>query len=260
MLPVRLFVLAVLAATVAATAAAAAEPYNLFPPYVLQPGYYAGFLDKGAGRLKTVEAVEMASAILAGSDMGPNSAWFHPARGRYGWKWLAERYDKDRDGKITPEEFTGPADLFERLDRDGDGVLTAADFDWSERSPYVRQLMTAGQMLRSLGGDNGGKLTREDWEKTFERLSKGKGFLTPEDLRERMFPPPPRPQGAPPAGPTPMMLLQGLLDGDIGSPFEGPGVGERAPDFRLKTYDGKGNVALSDLRGQPVVLVFGSFT
>ena len=43
--------------------------------------------------------------------------------------------------------------------------------------------MTAGGMLRTLGGDNGGKITREDWEKTFERLSKGKGFITPEDLR-----------------------------------------------------------------------------
>ena len=120
--------------------------------------------------------------------------------------------------------------------------------------------MTAGGMLRTLGGDNGGKITREDWEKTFERLSKGKGFITPEDLRDRMFPPPQRPQGAPPGGPTPMTLLKGLLDGDIGSPFEGPAVGRRAPSFRLKRFDGKGEIALSDLRGKPVVLVFGSFT
>jgi len=37
-------------------------------------------------------------------------------------------------------------------------------------------------------------------------------------------------------------------------------VGDPAPDFTLKTVDGARQVALSSLRGQPVVLVFGSYT
>jgi hypothetical protein len=37
-------------------------------------------------------------------------------------------------------------------------------------------------------------------------------------------------------------------------------VGDAAPDFTLKTVDGSKQVALSSLRGQPVVLVFGSYT
>jgi len=148
----------------------------------------------------------------------------------------------------------------QRLDRDGDGTITAADFDWSEGSVYVRQLMMASGALRTLGSDNGGKITREDWEKTFERLSKGKGFITPEDLRERMFPPPERPTGPPSVEPTPSVLLKGLIQGDIGSPFEGPTLGQRAPNFRLKTHDGTKEISLADLRGKPVVLVFGSFT
>jgi hypothetical protein len=254
----RFIAIALLAAGAAAPAAAARGP---LPAYVLEPGYYAGLLDRGAARLGQLEAVEMFSAIVRGGDMGPNSAWFHPAQARHDWKWLARRYDKNGDGRITPDEFTGPESLFRRLDRDGDGAITAADFDWSERSPYVRQLMTAGQMLRTLGADNGGKITREDWERAFERMSGGKGFVTPEDLRERMFPPPERGAGAPSGGmPPPAVLLKGLLDGDIGSPFEGPGLGRRAPEFRLKTPDGKREIALSDLRGKPVVLVFGSFT
>jgi hypothetical protein len=254
-----LFVLGVLLVS-AASPATAAEPRGLFPRYVLEPGYYAGLLGKGAERLTRLEAAEMVSAILRGGDMGPNDGWFHPSQSRYGWKWLAQRYDKNGDGKITAQEFTGPEKLFERLDRDGDGAITAADFDWTERSPYVRQLMTAGQMLRAIGADNGGKITREDWEKAFERMSKGKGFVTPEDLRERLFPPPQRWQGPPGVMPTPPVLLKGLFDGDLGSPFEGPAVGQRAPEFRLKTHDGKGTIALSDLRGKPVILVFGSFT
>ncbi len=40
---------------------------------------------------------------------------------------IFERYDLDGDGKITREEFTGPAAGFERLDRNRDGVLDKAD-------------------------------------------------------------------------------------------------------------------------------------
>lgn len=39
------------------------------------------------------------------------------------------------------------------------------------------------------------------------------------------------------------------------------GEGDGAPDFTLKTVDGKREVALSRYRGrQPVVLIFGSYT
>jgi hypothetical protein len=257
---IRFFALALLLAVATAASGGAAEPHNPFPPRLLESRYYAGLLDKAGARLGRVEAVEMMSAIAGGYDMGPGGAWFHPSQGRYGWEWLARRYDKDGDGKITPEEFAGPKQLFERLDRDGDGQITAADFDWSDRSPYVQQLRAAGQILRGLGADKGGKITREDWDRAFERLARDKGFVVPEDLRARLNPPPEKPKGPPPAEPSPLVFVKGVLEGDLGSVFEGPKVGQRAPDFRLKTFDGKGEVGLSDLRGKPTVLVFGSFT
>ena len=37
-------------------------------------------------------------------------------------------------------------------------------------------------------------------------------------------------------------------------------VGDQAPDFNLELHDKSGRVALSSLRGKPVVLVFGSYT
>jgi Ca2+-binding EF-hand superfamily protein len=40
---------------------------------------------------------------------------------------LFERFDLNSDGKITREEFTGPAAAFERLDRNNDGVIDKAD-------------------------------------------------------------------------------------------------------------------------------------
>ena len=47
----------------------------------------------------------------------------------------------------------------------------------------------------------------------------------------------------------------------LGQQASGPDIGQEAPDFILRTLDGKGTVTLSDLRGKkPVVLVFGSYT
>jgi hypothetical protein len=36
-------------------------------------------------------------------------------------------YDKDKDGRVTSEEFAGGEAVFRRLDRNRDGALTAAD-------------------------------------------------------------------------------------------------------------------------------------
>ena len=48
--------------------------------------------------------------------------------------------------------------------------------------------------------------------------------------------------------------------GDLRSPSQLT-TGSTAPDFKLKTLDGKSEVQLSNFRGQrPVLLVFGSYT
>ncbi len=40
-----------------------------------------------------------------------------------------------------------------------------------------------------------------------------------------------------------------------------PTVGDEAPDFELPVLDGKGvTMRLSELRGKPVALIFGSYT
>ncbi|OYP33097.1 hypothetical protein CGZ80_18565 [Rhodopirellula sp. MGV] len=57
------------------------------------------------------------------------------------------------------------------------------------------------------------------------------------------------------------MLIDGLLAAELGSPFEGPKVGDTAPDFCLQTHDGGQTIRLSEMIGSlPVVLVFGNFT
>jgi hypothetical protein len=211
---------------------------------------------------RIAEAVEMLLAIATGSQMGPGEGWFHAGQSRYGWEWLARRHGVDRTGRISRKKFQGPADLFDRLDRDGDGAITAADFDWSERSPFVRQSMQATMLFYRLDANSNGRVSRAEWEAFFKKAARGKSYLTPDDLRAALAMNPPRkPSGPPKGAPTAKVLFRGLLAGELGSLREGPGVGQTAPDFTLPTHDGKSKVRLSEFRGRkPVVLVFGSFT
>jgi hypothetical protein len=252
---------ALLAAVLAAwpTAGSAGEP----PRSWLDPYRYAvPACEAGRGalqRVERIEAVEMVTAIVNGSQMGPGEGWFHAGQSRYNWKWLAARYDKGGTGVITRKQFTGPAELFDRLDRNRDGVLTAEDFDWSERSPFSREAGMARMVFGRMDRDSNGRVSREEWEAFFKKAANGKDHLTPEDLREALFPPQKREAGK--DGPSPLVLLHGLLVGEIGSIHEGPALNAKTPDFTLPTEDGKTTLTLSDLRGRkPVVLIFGSFT
>ena len=251
------------AVTASGKSSLAAEPAPV--PSRLDPRYYVDSLAKSAAKIRNLEIVQMLSAIVEGSQMGAGDGWFHGSRTRYDWKWLADRFDADRNGKITLEEFGGPKELFERLDRNHDGVLTYSDFDWSDRSLFAMQGMPARYWFSWIDTNSNGRISKEEWEAHFERMSRGKGYVTPDDLREA-FPtsPPPRPVGAPPPkndGPSMITLMQGLLSGELGSFFEGPDIGQRAPDFTLPTQDGKKRIRLSQYRGvKPVVIVFGSFT
>jgi hypothetical protein len=213
----------------------------------------------GFSGLRHLEIVEMVSALADGS-LGPGEGWFHAGQSRYGWSWLAARFDANKDGKIDRKEFRGPADLFDRLDRDHDGVLTRADFDWSEGSSWWREHRQAISWFYLLDGNSNGRVSRAEWEAFFEKASRGKGYLTPDDLREALQPPRPS-KPSKQQGPPPEIMVKGLLTGELGSIYEGPHLGDQAPDFTLKTPDGKGTVRLSQYRGKrPVVLIFGSFT
>ncbi len=170
-------------------------------------------LSSAAGPPVCDEAAAMYDAILQGQ-MSGGQGWFQPSQSRLGWNWLVQRFDADRDGKISAEEFTGPLAIWERLDRNRDGALTAADFDWWPPRRATAPARPAG-----------------------------------------------KPAGKSAERPDRAMLLAGLFNGEIGSPYEGPRVGQLAPCFTLPTVDGKNSIALRDHLGKkPVVLVFGSFT
>jgi hypothetical protein len=228
----------------------------------LDPLCYRDLAVHGAADLRHVEAVEMFTAIVNGSQMGPGEGWFHACQGRYSWKWLAQRCDADHDGIISLREFTGSTDDFLRLDRDHNGVLTADDFDWSERSPYVQKAQMAQFWFRMIDRNSNGRVSRDEWEAFFNKMAKDREYITPDDLRDALFPAEPyQKPGKSPGGPPPLLLLSGLLQGELGSLFPGPSVGQQAPAFALQREDGKGTIALGEFLGKkPIVLVFGSFT
>lgn len=209
------------------------------------------------------EAVRMLVAILKGSQLNGTDGWFGPAESRYTWAWLADRNGVDpkaKNGAITAKEFRGSAALFDALDRDGDGKVTPFDLDWSDRNPYVQQANMLTRLFRRLDGSGDGRLTREELDELFKRVADGKEHFTADDFRRAMLPR--GPAGFSPGdGPSVPTLVRGLYGNEIGSMQEGPKVGAEAPDFTLKSPDGKETVRLSKLTGKrPVVLVFGNFT
>ncbi len=209
------------------------------------------------------EGVRMLVAILRGSQLNGTDGWFGPAESRYSWAWLAERHGIDpkaKTGEIPKEKFRGPAILFDRLDRDGDGKIRASDLDWSDRNPYVQQANMLNRLFRRMDASGDGRMTREEMDAFFKAVAGDKDHFTADDLRQAMIPR--GPSGfSPGEGPSIPVLVRGLFAGEIGSISEGPKVGEAAPDFTLKTTDGKETVRLSKLIGpKPVVLIFGNFT
>ena len=58
------------------------------------------------------------------------------------------------------------------------------------------------------------------------------------------------------------MVAEASAQGRGKRPPQGQGAseGQKAPNFKLKTQDGRATVELQKLKGKPTVLIFGSYT
>jgi hypothetical protein len=112
-----------------------------------------------------------------------------------------------------------------------------------------------------IDSDGNGQVTSEEWNAFFRLATQGKDHLTNDDLRDALFTIPERPRSQLATFADRVDRMKVILNGDIGSMFEGPEINSPAPDFTLSTSDGRQSVTLSSHRGsKPVVLIFGSFT
>lgn len=217
-------------------------------------------LEKKYENQKTPEAIKMLIAIARGSMMGPNDGWFGPAQSRHSWKSLAERHGVDPSEGIPADKFQGKPEWFARFDRNRDGSITGEDLDWSDRNPWVQHAYAINRLLRRVDTKGDGQISRDEWLAYFDSVAGSRSEVTLEELREAWL------AGIssgfyPGDAPTPDKLLKGLLTNEVGSLHEGPSLNEPAPDFVLKTQDGRQTIRLSEVIGpKPVVLVFGNFT
>jgi thiol-disulfide isomerase/thioredoxin len=268
--------LAISLVAVAASGGAEPQPKAISPdPKVkmlgLNPDLYmdpkeaakaAELLEKAFEGSRQPEVVRMLLTILKkGADIGGQDGWFGPAETRYTWSWLIKQQKLDpKTTSILREKFQGPQAFFKHLDRDVDGQITAGDLDWSDRSSYVQQAAIVNRLFRRMSTRGDGRVTREDMETFFKKASQGKDHLTIEDMRDTLL------SGVsssflPGDAPDTSMLIRSLFAGELGSMNEGPHIDEAAPDFTLKSPDGKTTIQLSKLLGsRPVVLVLGNFT
>jgi EF hand len=206
------------------------------------------------------EARLMLDAILKGR-MGPNDGWFRVAKGktRFGWNHVAKTFDKNKDKQVTQREFRGKAVDFRRLDRNGDGVLREADFT---AGPPAFSASPGSMLFQMADRDGNGHITKAEFDALFDSLDSGhRGFLSLDDLKDRLRPPPRSARKRRGGGPSRSTLVLALARQELGALQPGPDLNEKAPEFSLRIANGLKKVTLSkEIGDKPVVLIFGSFT
>ena len=207
------------------------------------------------------ESVRMFLSIARGSMVGSKDGWFGPARSKFGFESLVQRWGPPTEGGFRLDTLSDPVEWLTRLDRNHDGRITADDLDWSDENSWVQQSYLANRFFRRLNTIGNGQLTAEEWQAFFDNARGQEESLSHEAFRDALI-------GGSPAGgfhpgdaPSMEILLKGLANGEIGSLQEGPHPGDVAPDFTLPSLNGTGPISLSDLVGdKPTVLVFGNYT
>ena len=91
------------------------------------------------------------------------------------WDLLAGKYDKDKDGKISLEEYPRGETKFKSFDRDGDGAITAKDFESGggrqnrgnrQRGNRAQRMqgMAIGMLIVPADSDKDGSVSAKEWK------------------------------------------------------------------------------------------------
>ena len=148
---------------------------------------------------RIIVVVSVASLLLVAAISGCTEGSAHECGDRAErWQSALERWDANKDGQISKDEFQGPARLFERLDANSDGVLTEAEAQ--EVPGWLREgegRMRAGHgdpaerwkgMLERWDANKDGRVSKEEFQgsdNAFDRLdANSDGVLTEAEAQE----------------------------------------------------------------------------
>jgi Ca2+-binding EF-hand superfamily protein len=170
---------------------------------------------KGKGSFETLDRNK--DGVLSAADLGAGRAPRNPAEAMARFK----EQDKNGDGKVTADEFPGPAEAFKARDANGDGALTLDEVEKAGMEPPGGGKDRKERFAR-MDADKDGKLSPTEFQggaEMFKAMDKdADGFLTPEEIdsiRGKGKKPGDGAKGGDPAMPPP--------------PMEGDGMGPAAP-------------------------------
>lgn len=200
------------------------------------------------------------------------------SRGRFALDQLLERHDKNKDGKVTREEWQGPEQVFGQMDQNNDGVITKEEFEARMRGragfggpggfpgrpggfrggpggfdgrPQPQDgapSADAGSLLKLLDANRDGSVSKQELDKFFERAdSDGSDSLSEEELKKMLT------SLSSAAANRRMARFQNF-------PQTKPALGQPAPQFELRSLEGEVHSLAELLKTKPVVIEFGSFT
>lgn len=93
-----------------------------------------------------------------------------------------QQMDTNHDGKISRDEWKGPADSFDRLDSNHDGFITR------EERPQGNRRGSSGRFdPKSMDSNGDGRISKDEWKgqaEMFDRIdSNHDGVLTKEEIK-----------------------------------------------------------------------------
>ena len=106
------------------------------------------------------------------------------------WQQISQKYDADKDGKVTAEELGRGERAFGNLDTNRDGSLTAEDFANSGRSRgrgRGQSQMMVSRLARNADQNEDGSVTEAEWKVFVAQLSTDEdGVISVEAIAELM--------------------------------------------------------------------------
>ncbi len=110
------------------------------------------------------------------------------------WAQMLERFDADKDGEISTEEFQGPEQVMTFLDANRDGVITEEEAMQAAKPGAGRGGIAAitdpaerwKRIVQNFDADKDGKLSQEEWPGSAEKFTEldrdGDGFVVQDEM------------------------------------------------------------------------------